>query len=84
MNELLKFFGGSIILIGFLPVDAAGAMDANGRRGRDWGNECLRTAVGLGACMLEREEDANGDGAKVWVPEKGAGHADMVAAELNK
>lgn len=35
MNELLKFFGGSIILTGFL-VDAAGALiDANGRSGRD-------------------------------------------------
>ncbi|KAF7982085.1 hypothetical protein HWV62_30397 [Athelia sp. TMB] len=82
MKELLKFFGGSIILTGFLDDGAGAFMEANGRRGRDWGNECLRMGAGraAGCMMLERAEAAKGDGAKVCAPAKGAGHADMVAA----
>lgn len=58
MKVVLKFFGGSMILTGF--IDDVWARDAKGRRGRDWGKLGERFGASLeedDAC----DDPANGD-----------------------
>ena len=60
------------------------AIDAKGRIGRDWGNECLRVAGGgLDDGKLVGDEDASGEDMKDDERSKGEGYAVMVAVAGN-
>lgn len=58
------------------------AIEANGRMGRDWGNECLRGALGLGWGILERGEAARGEDTNDGARPKGEGYADIAVVAI--